>query len=1257
MNDDFKDPDKETQFRHQDDKETQDGVAHRSPPPWKDGDQLGDFELEELLGHGTSGFVYRVKDTKTNRNCALKILRLGDPEDLLRNKLGFRRMMTVDHPNLRRVDRIHQIGSYIGLAMEEIEGQTLKEAINDYKSLPLEQAYQQLLKLMRDFASGLAMIHAKGYVHRDVKPDNLMVDRDGNGRLIDYGLVDTFELGQATFNNRGFLLGTPHYFSPEVIWNQRYIPAGDIFSLGIVMLEALGSIQSATEKTKLTRSKHDNAEDAERIHVAIQDLDDSIPSTIRETCIEMLDRDPAERPTALQLARLGIAKAEPIAWPVEDPILGRTAEIKSICDWANRIFEGEVGRFHLSGSSGLGKTRIANEVIEYIESRKWGQVFYAQCRPREDQSLQAFDQICDAITNRYMQGDRERIELDPVSTEILHGIFPVLKSVVKCSMQLAPAGQASERADAMEAAVRMSEQLRLVGPLFLILDDAQWADKDSLAVLDRLQTALGSVGLGIITISRAGQDRQLVPPTMHLELGPLAEEEAVEILRQSAQRWGVPVSDQLLRNMAKAANRIPFRLLEMGDEFRPNGVFSQVDSSSETSCTVFRLEELWRDKFAKLSEEAKLVLLYVVTAGGPVSTNHLGQLTGQDDTVDAAVSDLARQRLVIDEATGGDCIYTYHDHVAEELAKLFSEEAMRQAHHAWAVLLANESAPRKLAARIAGHFIAAGEPGRAVSHALLAAEDAEDRVSPCEAGRWYSCVIDHVDGDEKRTYLRKAAKCYMEADMPVESAELHDQLAEEADLTERIECQTLAIALLVQSGRFSVIRERLVILARELNLPKPKATLPAILAMTAERLRMAMPWTPSLIQCITKNLAQNDKSAEAETDHPGRHQQRLRLSLSLIRPMSMFDNLYAAELSISTSRFLRKCGSAVQQAHAAIGESVFACYDKGARRKRGEANLQSLKPLVDQMNNPEASGDWWAGFAYSHALAGRWKEVHEPVANSIAHYEDVSQTFGFAKTHTIWPSIWASWHLGNWEELTTTSDLLVTDSIRRNDLLQRVIAVGGYSCCGWLIQDEEGELRRLRDACRNERGNDPQVIDYFDWIASMQADVYRGDFESAWQTYQTENKRMSKMPFSGMQVFRVFRLSLGGLISLHMLSNQRAGMKADLWCHRSQAFATALRREKIPFGQMLASLYEGMLKRNEAALYESEGSLAQAKECFSFAREEAKKQALMPYQLAAEDALTAIQTGKSLGLLAERMQADGVAVPSQLQRLYVVVPD
>ncbi len=1255
VDDKFKEPSRDTRVRIQGDKDTArgDGSTDDVRPPWKIGQQLNDFVLEELLGKGSSGFVYRALDQLAQRRCALKLLLPGTPEDLVRNKLGFRRMMSIQHPSLMRVDRIHQLGEYIALSMEEVDGDTLTHAVRKLKQVDVDAAYQQLLHLTRQYAAGLAAMHVNGYVHRDIKPQNLMVDRNANGRVIDYGLVGTFDPETDPHGYRHYLAGTPRYFSPETLWDQYYLPAGDIFSLGMVMLEALQMISwpAQTDPSQVQRSETSPRDDAEKISEAIEGLDRSVPDDLRSICLEMLQLDPGDRPTAMRVARFGLSTSAPVAWPQENPIIGRQREVAEITAWLDSVYSGAVGRLHLTGPSGIGKTRLIDDVEKYIRSMRWGQVFRARCRSREDQPLQAFDQLCDAIANRYKQGDREPLQLDPVSATILHTIFPVLKNIIRCSMQIAPAGTTTERLDALEAAARMSVELRKVGPLFLIIDDAQWADRDSLNALDRLQRATGDIGLGIITVSRDPQDRQRVPASCHLALQPLSTEEAVSVLAGAAATWGVKVNDSTLLRLAEAAEGIPFRLHELADEFRGGGALSQIDESEGLDASVSQLGEidwLWQKRASRLSEDAYRVLLFVVTAGCRVSTQQLGKLTGLGDAVDAAVSELAQQRLVADDATGGQCIQMVHDQVADGLVETLTGEEKRKAHQAWAALLIREDNPEKLAARIAGHFIAAGEPWRAVSYAILAAEDAERLVAMTEAARWHAMVIDHVDGKEKVARMRHAARCFYEADHPIEAAEYYQRLSEHVDLDEKIECQLKVATLSIRSGHFAEVRQQLQSLAKTLGLPRPKPSLFSLAVLNARSIQTAAKSLLGGKQVLDAKRACQDSQAPAAT---ARNKQRLELCLSLARPMSMFDSTYSEELNLAALSLAAMCGTPVQRVQAVVGRAVDGCYDRGARRSAGETMLSELRQDVEQMGQARASGDLWAGIAFSHALSCRWQKVPEAVRLSIDQYNKLSDSSGFEIAHTRWIELWAHWHLGRWDALVRISDQMFDDAIRRNDLFQRLILTEGYGCSAWLARDRTTELDRIRQEHRGAIASPfMQMFHVSDWITAVQRALYEGKFDQAWKRWRSLEPDLRKPPYSRLQLIRVIRGSLGLLAALHKLR----GEESLRWRRRAGSLIRQLRRERLPYTSLLADLYEGLLLLTATSRFQADTRAA--RHYLRQASNEARKWKLKPFQLAADDALAQIETGRPMGFLRERMQNQGVERPLLLERLYTVGP-
>jgi len=151
------------------------------------GTRLGSYEILAPLGAGAMGEVYRAKDLKLGRDVAIKVLPAGfasDPERLLRFEQEARAASALNHPN---IITIHDIGQHEGIpyiAMELVDGKTLREILADG---PLTT--KTLFHLATQIAEGMAKAHAAGIVHRDLKPENLMVTSDGYIKILDFGLA------------------------------------------------------------------------------------------------------------------------------------------------------------------------------------------------------------------------------------------------------------------------------------------------------------------------------------------------------------------------------------------------------------------------------------------------------------------------------------------------------------------------------------------------------------------------------------------------------------------------------------------------------------------------------------------------------------------------------------------------------------------------------------------------------------------------------------------------------------------------------------------------------------------------------------------------------------------------------------------------------------------------------------------------------------------------------------------------------------
>ncbi|HEY6211945.1 MAG TPA: serine/threonine-protein kinase, partial [Vicinamibacterales bacterium] len=196
---------------------------------------IGRYQILEELGRGAMGIVYKGHDPVIGRTVALKTIMIdsdaGDGPDL-RQRL-YREACaagTLTHANIVTVYDVIEEGGMTAVAMEFIEGETLKELITARAPLPIEMA----LDLFEQIAAALDYAGAKGVVHRDIKPANIMVTPDGRAKVADFGLA---RMGSSTLTNAGAVMGTPSYMSPEQARGMTLDGRSDLFSAAAVFYE------------------------------------------------------------------------------------------------------------------------------------------------------------------------------------------------------------------------------------------------------------------------------------------------------------------------------------------------------------------------------------------------------------------------------------------------------------------------------------------------------------------------------------------------------------------------------------------------------------------------------------------------------------------------------------------------------------------------------------------------------------------------------------------------------------------------------------------------------------------------------------------------------------------------------------------------------------------------------------------------------------------------------------------------------------
>ena len=194
------------------------------------------YEIYQELGGGGLATVYLARDIKTSEIYAVKVLRgymTEDPETLARFEREARLMSELNDPHFVRVFDYGKHGDQPFMVMEFVEGDTLKIMILEKGRLPVGQA----LSIARQVACGLATIHRHEVIHRDIKPQNIMVRPDGKIKIMDFGIAKAMNM--STLTRTGFMVGTPHYISPEQAVGNPTDHRTDFYSLGVVLYEML----------------------------------------------------------------------------------------------------------------------------------------------------------------------------------------------------------------------------------------------------------------------------------------------------------------------------------------------------------------------------------------------------------------------------------------------------------------------------------------------------------------------------------------------------------------------------------------------------------------------------------------------------------------------------------------------------------------------------------------------------------------------------------------------------------------------------------------------------------------------------------------------------------------------------------------------------------------------------------------------------------------------------------------------------------
>jgi serine/threonine protein kinase/tetratricopeptide (TPR) repeat protein len=507
------------------------------PPPsplnLPPGTVFGPYEVKVHLGSGGMGEVYRAFDPRLGRDVALKVIRrvLIDDDSALDRLLREATLASaLNHPNIVTIYETGVVGSDRYIAMELIEGSTLRQLAA--QGLPLSR----IVGIARQVAEALAVAHGSQIIHRDIKPDNVMVRPDGYVKLLDFGLAraqpDQFGAGSTdagrSSTEAGLILGTIGYMAPEQARGEPVAAEADVFSLGVVLYELVTGrhpFMAASQLGTLNALMWETPEPPSL-------LNPELPRALDQLILESLQKDQRLRPGASEVMyRLALAHDSNIATALSSVavsprrraassnIVGREEELAAMNDEFERAHRGKARMVVISGEAGVGKTTLVEAFVTELEERgEPARIGRGRCSERLAGS-EAYLPVLEALESLQRSeqlGSLTRL-VRALAPSWYAQLMPPTENDSSAARLAAETSGGSQERLKREIASLLEEAGRMQ-PIVLWFDDVHWADPSTTDLIGYLARRLDNTRLLIIATARASALRQARHPFLSLKL-------------------------------------------------------------------------------------------------------------------------------------------------------------------------------------------------------------------------------------------------------------------------------------------------------------------------------------------------------------------------------------------------------------------------------------------------------------------------------------------------------------------------------------------------------------------------------------------------------------------------------------------------------------------------------------------------------------------------------------------------------------------
>ena len=695
------------------------------------------FELRAKLGEGGMGVVYRAWDNVLQKEVALKRVRDVDGARARRLKSEYRARSAIQHPNLVQLyELVIETGDSF-LTMELVDGTDLASWVrgggsagtSEERSVTAETVREgregreasgsemrgprgsggssgsgrsggksgrgggepidtagiaRLRAAVVDLCAGLFVLHAAGVVHHDVTPSNVRVTPEGRVVLLDFGLAER-AVGSPGGSQRT-VAGTPRYMSPEQIRAEVTTPASDMFAVGCILYELLQGRSAFGGSLREIQVNKAAGEEPSALPRGGPDAD------LADLAIALLAREPAARPDARAVIRRLGGDARPLATTfgvgADGDFIGREQEIASLRTSLRQVSEEKRPRaVVVVGPSGIGKTTLVKRFLaEITRESQLAQLallaLSSRCHPQETIPFKALDAVMEGLATHAAT----RVELGAISGARAHALvrlFPALQAIPALANHPPPEVQpdnAELRALGFRALRDLLAYLAGQGPIAIWIDDAQWDDADSVALLDAVLSGADAPPILLVVGLRTGNlesgivrrlvDARPMVPTCRLEVGPLGEG---EVARLAALFLAGGDEEGHIPRVVGESGGNPFVAREL----------ARYLASAPAESGRLDVQGLVATRLESLPSHERALLAVVSIAVRPLTVPcalAAAGLGAEGQTSVLALRDAFL--LLLESSPAGDTVAAYHDKIAEGTRSLLSKGDRAEAHRA-----------------------------------------------------------------------------------------------------------------------------------------------------------------------------------------------------------------------------------------------------------------------------------------------------------------------------------------------------------------------------------------------------------------------------------------------------------------------------------------------------------------------------------------------------------------------------------------------